>query len=250
MATNKNDYPTRNADLPEDIAKISVTELRLSEYLMKRLLWSNILDLGTLLNTDYETFKKMHNVGEKYLRELIDYVHSIGYTIIGEENFLPIVLEEKRSRGVKLLEDYGFSSRVYLTLYRNGIYTLEELLEYGPAVYKLTSFGPLRQKELADKMHELGVSFVEKPLIELSVQDAKLLPDGVSNLPSEETISKLATENNSIRIIIERKEKLLKEYERLLEERRILLARERELDLEIQEKLNSLKESTGGIKHG
>lgn len=236
---------TGNVELPEHIARTSVTQLPLSEYLMKRLLWSNILDLGTLLNTDYETFKNMRNVGERYLKELIDYVHSLGFTIKGEEKFLPIVLEEKRSRGIKLLEDYGFSSRVYLTLYRNGIYTLEELLEFGPAVYKLTGFGPLRQKELTDKMHELGVSFIE-----LNIQEAKPAFDGVSILPSEKAISQLAAENNSIRIIIERKENLLKEYESLLKERQELLAREQKLDSQIQEKLNSLKESTGGIQHG
>lgn len=241
---------TRNVSVPEDLARTSVTQLQLSEYLMKRLLWSNILDLGTLLNTDYETFKNMRNVGEKYLKELIDYVHSLGYTIKGEENFLSGILEEKRARGIKLLEDYGFSPRIYLTLYRNGIYTLEELLEYGREVNNLKRFGPLRQKELADKMQELGISFVEKQPIELRIQTAKLLPDGGSSLPSDETISQLIADNNSIRTMINRKTQLLKQYESLLKERQELLAREQELDSQIQEKLKALQEGVGGIQHG
>ena len=215
-------------NIPEVVDNTLITELAISEYIKKRLIRADINTLGELLAIDFNQLKKIRNLGRINIIELKNYIHSLGYTFINEDNYLSEIIEQKKKQGLKLLEDYGFSSRVYLTLYAN--YTLEDLIKFGPSVNQLKNFGPLRQQELLDRMQELGVYFKN----DLNSEDLTSL---ISN---DDEINKLQQENTEIRLRIENKERLIKAYENLLHQKEELLTYEKQLDYQIQQALVGL----------
>lgn len=249
MAKEETDILVKTVDIPEEVARIELKEFNLSNRLIIKLHRGGIDDLGTLLRTHIRTYRGMRGMGITYITELIHYVHSIGYSLQGEEEFVPFILEEKKASGVKLLEDYDFPPRVVTILYRNGIYTLEELLERQEEVKSFASFGQVRQQELADKMDELGILFPEKKQEEvLPIQSAHRevsLP-----LPLDKSVQELSRENDGLRSLINRKKILLNRYQELLAEKQELLATSARLDSEIEIILASMQKSREGIKHG
>lgn len=220
--------------LTEEDTNISLELLDLSGNSKNRLKETGVHTLGDLLNFDYQELFRIRNLGERGIREIRDYVHSFGYTLKNETPFLEEVREEKRKQEVELLEDLGLSKTVYMMLYKNEIWTLEDLLNYGPNVFKIKNFGPLRRQELAEKMKDLNVTFSksEKGEVNITVIPAQI-------------IDKAKQDNSLVRWRISKKEQLLQEYNELMEERRNLIRRERELNEQIKAKKAQIKEIKG-----
>ena len=236
--------------LTPEMATTPITKLELPTA-VKNVLTRQLMayTFGDILTTDYARFLKARNFGEHYLKVLKDYVHGLGYTLKDEEPTLNETLQSLRERGVKLLEETFDNPKIYMPMYRNGIYSVEDLLDFGPEVHKLVGFGPLRQQELAEKMRELNLTFNVTPL------NAQQKPAGTIDIPrpvvairpTDAIVEQAKKENEAIRIRIEQKEGLVAEYDRLMVERQQLIAREQELDQLIQTKVSSMKE---GISHG
>lgn len=176
----------------EESEKISldtkIEDLDLSVRIKRRFQWNGINTLQDLLNTDYQKIKSFAYLGDKYLKKLKDYIHSLGYQLLNEEPLASEKREELKNKEFILLEDFGFSSQIYLTLYRNDIFTLEDLVEYGIKVYDLKGFGPNRRKELREKLQELNIQLEnkEKQKVESLLEYVKNNPDLTrENLPEE-----------------------------------------------------------------
>lgn len=213
-----------------------------------------VYTFGDLLNIEYDLFIRARNMGTGKLKILKDYVHSLGYTLKNEEPMLEEVLEKLRSDGVELLEEKFPNAKVYMPLYKNGIYTIEDLVNYGPDVLNIVRIGELRQKELLSRMQELGLTFVvsNKKVFgeEIGVRPAitiNIPGPAVAIRPADAIIKQAQFENEAIKSRIEYKEQLVKEYGQLMVEREQLLAREKELDELIASKVNGMKE---GVAHG
>lgn len=176
-----------------------------------------VITLEDLLKIEYETLKKARNMGEKYLEILKRYVHSLGYSLKGEKDTIEEIRLEKKKQGLRLLEEILKKPSLYLILYRNGIYTLEDLKEYGPKVYELTGYGPLRQQELKEILATIGIY--------LEQQKPKQKPNNIEIL-----IERQKAENELIKERLLHKKGLLEEYQELLVERERLLKEEQELD--------------------
>lgn len=236
--------------LTSEIANTPVSRLELpvavKNVLTRQL---SVYTLGDLLTTDYERIIKARNFGETYLGILKDYVHSLGYTLKDEQPTLKETLTALREKGVQLLEEVIPNYRIYTPLYKNGIYTIEDLLNFGPEVHKLVGFGTIRQQELAEKMKELNLSFYVSPVASNQKPEGTVeIPrPAVAIRPTEAIIAQAKIENDAIRTRIEQKEGLVAEYDRLMEERKQLIQREKELDQLIESKVNGMKE---GISHG
>lgn len=236
--------------LTPEIANTPVSQLELPvaiKNVLEKQLY--VYTLGDLLTVEYSSILKARHFGEKYLGILKDYVHSLGYTLNGEEPTLNEILKSLKEKGVQLLEEVIPNVKIYNPLYKNGIYTIEDLLNYGPDVCKIVRFGPLRQQELLKRMRELNLSFndlsgVTVPKINQTVEVPKPV---VAIRPNEAIITQAKIENDTIRNRIKQKEELVKEYECLMEERNQLIARENELDRLIEFKINEMKE---GTSHG
>ena len=226
----KDEYKGINITLEE--ANVRLEDLvDLDKHIVKMLQRSlDIRTLGELLTTDYDEILKARNIGEHYMEVLKDYVHNKGYVIKNEAESLREILLNKRKEGIQLLEDVIDSPKVYLILYRNGIYTLEDLINYGPKALELPGYGPLRRKELIEKMKELGIEFQ----VDVVINGEK------GTVPTKTLIDEVRRENKEIRERIEQKSALLLEYEELIKEREELLIREKELDAAIESKLKEL----------
>lgn len=226
----KDEYKGINISMEE--ANVKLEDLvDLDKHIVKMLQRSlNICTLGELLTTGYDELLKARNIGEHYMDVLKEYVHKKGYVIKNEAESLREILLKKRKEGVQLLEDVIDSPRVYLILYRNGIYTLEDLINYGPKALELPGYGPLRRKELIEKMKELGIEFQ----VDVVINGEK------STVPTKTLIEEVRRESKEIRERIEQKSALLLEYEELIKEREELLIREKELDAAIESKLKDL----------
>lgn len=232
----KDEYEGINISLEE--ANVRLEDLvGLDKHVVKMLQRSlYIYTLGELLTTDYEEILKARNIGEHYMEVLKEYVHKKGYVLLNEEKSLREILIQKRKEGVQLLEEVIESPRIYLILYRNGIYTLEDLINYGPKVLELPSYGPLRRKQLLERMKELGVEFRVDTVMNAHDQES---------VPTRELVDEVRRSNKEIKDRIEHKSAILLEYEELMEERKDLIAKEKELDELIQKKLREL----GGIAY-
>lgn len=223
--------------LTSEIANIPIMSLELPSKLKQALTKNLIWTFGDLLTTDYKILLKTNNLGEIYLRVLKNYVHSLGYILKNEEPTLKETLETLKEKGIKLLEETIDNQRICMVLYRNGIYSIEDLLNFGPDVFNLVGFGPVKKQQLLQKMQELNLSF-KTPSLECLQQNA-IFTDG--------TFEQARIGNNEIRIRIDQKEKLIAEYDRLMAEKQQLLAREQELNRLIEAKLSVMNEV---ISHG
>lgn len=196
-----------------------------------------IRTLGELLTTDYNEILKTKNIGEYYMEMLKEYIHKKGYVLKNEEVVLREILIQKRKEGLQLLEDVIELPRIYFILYRNGIYTIEDLVNYGPKVLDLSGLGPLKQKQLISKMKELGVEFRVDSILKKEINHGTL-------------IEEVKRENKEIVDRIEHKASLIDEVDELIKERDQLLAREKELDELIERKLKELGGSAYVKKEG
>lgn len=228
--------------LTPEVANTPVSELELP-VAVKNILIKQLYayTLGDLLTTDYKSIVWARNFGETYLGILKKCIHDLGYTLKDERPTLKETIKSLKEQGVPLLEETISNSRICNLLYKNGIYTLTDLLNFGPDVCKLSGFGPLKQKELIEKMNELNLTF-DSPLIEQESQETAAFPGSVVETePTEAIVSQAEAENNTIRIRIEKKQALLEEYNSLMEERKKLIQRESELDELIEAKVNEMK---------
>lgn len=253
--TFDNEFEDRG--LSREVALTKIEDLGLPTSVKKVLHGQfGIYTFGDLLNVEYDLFMRIRNMGTGKLKILKDYVHSLGYTLKNEEPMLEEVLEKLRNNGVELLEEKFPNAKVYMPLYRNGIYTLEDLVNYGPDISNIVGFGELRQKELLSRMQELGLTFVvsnknalgeeigTRPAITIDIPRPT-----VAVIPTEAVIRQARVENHVIKDLIEHKDQLVKEYDQLMLEREQLLAREKELDELIASKINGMKEGlTNGRK--
>ena len=232
----KNEYDGLNISMED--ANVKLEDLvDLDKHIVKMLQRSlYIYTWGELLTTDYEEILKARNIGEHYMEVLKEYVHKRGYVLLNEEKSLREILIQKRKEGVQLLEEVIDSPRIYLILYKNGIYSVEDLINYGPKVLELPGYGPLRRKELIERMKELGIEFRVDTVMKVHNEEC---------VPTKELVDEVRRSNKEIKDRIEHKSALLLEYEELLEERKDLLAKEKELDDLIQNKLSEL----GGISY-
>ena len=187
-----------------------------------------VITLEDLLKIDYEILRKARNMGEKSLEILKRYAHSQGYTLKGEKTTIEEIIAEKKRQGIRLLEEILEKPSLYLILYRNGIYTLEDLKAYGPKVYELTGYGPLRQKELKEILASIGI-ILDQP-------EEPKHPNKIEIL-----IERQKTENESIKERLTHKKALLQEYQELINERDNLLKEEQELDEQLATTLRVLK---------
>lgn len=223
------------AGISDEIALIPIQNLQLSQSLKSTLARrGGIKFLGDLLTIDYDKIMKIRNMGESGMMELKVYLHSLGYSLQNEESTLREIEEDYKEKGITMIhESLGLDAKTTGVLYRNNIYTVDDLMNFGPDVFELIGMGPVKKKKLQDAMSEKGISFGTDVVIHAKA------PLDVSSVvrPTEDIVNRLKTENSSIKERIAKKEKLIAEYEKLLTERDTLIEREKKLDEEIEKKV-------------
>ena len=218
--TLKGEYEGIN--LTSEQLEVLISTLELDNSVEKILKRAGINTLGDLLTTDYSYILRCRGLGEYKMELLKQYVHSLGCNLRHEEKSLNVQLRELKEQGIRLLEEDLLDPKLYMPLYRNGIYTLNDLIKAGSKVLEIPNYGPLRKSLLLEQLKELGIELV------VECNDVSDLIEGVR------------IENNEIRARIASKEAMLLEYDELLREKAELIKREEEIDRLIESKLKEL----------
>ncbi len=220
--------------ISDEIAMVRINNLDLSPRLKNALIKKgDLIYLGDLLTTDYEDVKHIRVIGEEGIIELKNYIHSLGFSLPNEKPTMKELKESFKEKGIPMVgETLNLDGQVSGVLYKNGIYTLEDLINFGPKVYELIGIGDVKKKKLSEALKarniELGASIVLPAETPFAIR------------PTEIIVNRAKEENESIKKRIDTKEKLLAEYEKLMEERSNLIAREQKLDEEIAAKVVQL----------
>lgn len=237
----KNEYA--GLGISDEVALIPIQALGLSTRIKRSLKWAGVYVMGDLLSRSAEDLLKMRNFGKNCLQEMRDYLRLFGYGLKNEAVTVDETRKKLREEGANLLEDI-LSSGVYLLLYKNGIYTTEDLQAYGPEVFYLPCMGEKKIKELKGVMGAYHIKF----------QSAEL-PAGPGATkeeitPTEETIRAIKSKNDALRARVARKATLIADYNALIEEQKQLQKRDQELNALIAAKLEEMNHTMEGMQHG
>ncbi len=224
-------------ELPEELLNTPIEKLQLSTHIKRSFQWHGVNTFRELLAYDYDKILKFRQFGDKYLKELRDFVHSLGLTLKGEYKSIEELAEEKRKQNIILLDTYGFSKQLCFLLYNNDIFTLEDLINYGTKVYAIGGMNKTKAQELMEKLEQLGINLKENK--------EEILPSGYVAVEIRATLNDKNVKPSRIvdpilRKSYERKQELLAEYKRLLIEKHKIHEREKELDNNIKQILQEL----------
>lgn len=220
-----------NFNIPKELILVKIAELPLNQRLINALRDNNIIYLGDLLVTSYSQLTNLRRVGKTGVKELLAYVHTIGFTLIGERREADELIEDYKNAGIPLVgEVLGLSNSAAFPLYRAHIFTMDDFLTYGPNVFNLIGVGKTISQEIISAMEKQGITFrMEKPsnTFEEEISKSMVISENIKN--------------EEIRKRIERKNELAEEFKRLLLEREELIRKERELDEKITYAIKAYK---------
>lgn len=221
--------------ISDDVALITINSLGISNRLKNSLTRQGGINyLGDLLSHDYSRLMRIRTLGEDGLIELKKYIHSLGYKLNNEAPLLTEIQEEYKTRGIPMIqEELGLDAKTCGVLYRNGIYTVQDLVNFGEKVFELVGMGDLKRQKLKEAMESKDIHFGTAVVITPE--------EPVAVMPTKEVVDRLKQENTAIKIRIGRKQELVSEYDRLLAERQELMTREQKLDEEIASKIAMLQ---------
>ncbi len=224
-----------NFNLPLDDLNISTT--------IRRGLRSsfNVNTLGELLTeVEYSRLDRARNMGVRNIRMLKDYLHGIGCHMKEEELLLDEKLDQLRASGALLLENFFTDGKIYCTLYKHNIFTLDDLLNYGDDVLSIPGFGERRQAVLKDRMKELNLNFGQSQKVNREDVLATIPASFLDNLTQQDVLG-LEQENADTLERVTKKELLVAQYKLLYLAKQELIAREAKVDKELDEIVCQIK---------
>ncbi len=218
-------------NIPRDYIFTKIEDLPLTSRVINSLRHNGIRYFGDLLTTDYIKIIRLRNIGPNSVKELRDFVHSLGYNFPGEKDSYKDIMERYQAQGIPLVgEVLNFNNDIANPLYRAGIFTVDDLKYYGPKVFEINGIGKLAKEKIKEAMENHGIAFEtrEKPI---------LMPENIT----EDTLEKEQLISEEIKARIEKKRELARKFEDLMQERKELLAYEKKLDQKIADAINKYK---------
>ena len=218
-------------NIPRDYIFTKIEDLPLTSRVINSLRHNGIRYFGDLLTTDYIKIIRLRNIGPNSVKELRDFVHSLGYNFPGEKDSYKDIMERYQAQGIPLVgEVLNFNNDIANPLYRAGIFTVDDLKYYGPKVFEINGIGKLAKEKIKEAMENHGIAFEtrEKPI---------LMPENIT----EDTLEKEQLISEEIKARIEKKRELARKFEDLMQERKELLAYEKKLDQKIADARNKYK---------
>lgn len=218
-------------NIPRDYIFTKIEDLPLTSRVINSLRHNGIRYFGDLLTTDYIKIIRLRNIGPNSVKELRDFVHSLGYNFPGEKDSYKDIMERYQAQGIPLVgEVLNFNNDIANPLYRAGIFTVDDLKYYGPKVFEINGIGKLAKEKIKEAMENHGIAFEtrEKPI---------LMPENIT----EDTLEKEQLISAEIKARIEKKRELARKFEDLMQERKELLAYEKKLDQKIADAINKYK---------
>lgn len=220
--------------IKEYAATYPITELGFDER-FTRALWNwGYKTLGRLLITDYNFLK--FRFSEERLLEIKEKVHALGFKLKNEKKAISEVEKEYGALGIPTIkQELGIDNKLVYILYNSDVYTLDDIIKLGPEVYSLYGMGEVRIKQLETALKVKGI---------VIPSDANELPGYINE--KEYEIAKLSKYNEEVNERIDRTKKLISKYTLLLEEKKELLKKDKQISKDIEEKIKDLQ----GLKKG
>lgn len=136
--------------ITEELALVEIDSIdSLSARVKNALQFNGICYIGDLLTTDYAIISKTRNLGSASLKEVRDFVHSMGYELLNE--IYPI--DEAREKFGTLVGDtLGLSDEFSKGLYNRGIYTLDDLMAREDEIPSLRGLSKDEKKYLLQRI--------------------------------------------------------------------------------------------------
>lgn len=236
--------------ISDDVALIPIRNLGLSTRVKNALTRKGqIYYLGDLLARDFESLVRIRNLGEDGIVEIKKYAHSLGYSLKDEDLLLNERKAEYKAKGIPMVqEELGLDGKTSGVLYRNGIYTLQDLINLGERVFELVGMGDVKAQKLREAIASKGIKLSTEVVF-----TKEEISEPIAVMPTEKIVKQLKQENTAIQLRISQKEELSAEYDRLIAERKELMAREQKLDKEIALKiamLQSVDQKEEGVNYG
>lgn len=223
-------------DLEDDIKDV----LNLSNKVIKCLHKRGIYTLRELLDTEYNDIKKTKRLGEAGVEEIRNALKPFGFTLKNADQAWEVQREKRIEEGYQLLETYGWPKEIYSLLYQNGIFTLEDVENNLGKIETIKNYGPKRQSLLRQYLKQTNIEEValdSRTSSKVKIEEEKGLEERLFRLNQ-----RLASKNKEQREKVEKKEALVTEYYRLLEEQAELQERERKADEELAKIRGELSE--------
>lgn len=236
-------------DVTEDLKNMSLDSLNIEGEDIAILKSMGISTLGDLLARDFESLVRIRNLGEDGMVEIKKYAHSLGYSLKDEDLLLNERKAEYKAKGIPMVqEELGLDGKTSGVLYRNGIYTLQDLINLGERVFELVGMGDVKAQKLREAIASKGIKLSTEVVF-----TKEEISEPIAVMPTEKIVKQLKQENTAIQLRISQKEELSAEYDRLIAERKELMAREQKLDEEIASKiamLQSVDQKEEGVNYG
>lgn len=173
-----------------------------------------------LLDFDYSNKIYIRNLGKKAVYEIIDFFLKLEMEVPGyKERTFP-----KDIKKDDLLENNGFSFVLSNLLYDRKIYTVQDLISNKKKFLDYT-FTMEIKKEINEIMKKLNLKWID--------DDCLVVQNAEKEKTIEEERASLIKENVGLKKVIEEKESLVNELKKLLEENKMLKAKEKALDEEL-----------------
>lgn len=173
----------------------------------------------------------------------------MGYSLKDEDLLLNERKAEYKAKGIPMVqEELGLDGKTSGVLYRNGIYTLQDLINLGERVFELVGMGDVKAQKLREAIASKGIKLSTEVVF-----TKEEISEPIAVMPTEKIVKQLKQENTAIQLRISQKEELSAEYDRLIAKRKELMAIEQKLDEEIASKiamLQSVDQKEEGVNYG
>lgn len=196
-------------DSIEAAQRTPIGELPISNKVKVPLKNVGITTLEKLLATNYRDLENVRHLGQKGLAEIKDYVHKLGYKLDDEEYGLSEreIRAINMAKGIPMIEALGLDPKTWGTLYRNGIYTVLDLLRERESAFSLPGMGSVKRDQLEEAMEGIGIDF-----------NAPQVSDPTEIEILEIINKRLGVENEQMKTAIAEELESLPEYSQLLVE--------------------------------
>ena len=160
----------KDLNLSDDFAGILLENISAFPARVYRAFYRNhIYTLGDLLSLDYfsvigdKTYgSKIRGLGDKGIKQVIEFIHEIGFLLKNEENSLEYIINNYKNKGILVIEDIISDSCLCNILYSNNIYTVDDLKNIGLDVLEFPGIGKKNRDYLINILWELDSELERK----------------------------------------------------------------------------------------
>lgn len=192
----------------------AIEVLNLNTGTLNRLKNNGVFFIKDLLKLKYQDLFYMTKIGLKRATEIKDKLHEFGFYLKEEENDYKIKVDNLKNQGVILLENLNLNKRLCYVLYKNNIFTFEDLLNN---IDKLKEINNLK---------DVGRTIILEFIKSIKYKEYLSLQEKENKIKNIAILTKTISLELEQDLLISKKELLLKELKEIILELESVLKEE------------------------